>query len=156
GYESVDMVDSELGRIRNGWNVSAVGDVAENYDRLRKPLSKMQRANMSGQYPYYGAAKVIAYVAEYLFVGEYHLVGEDGSVATTQGYPVLQLVNSKFWANNHTHILQGSIVSTRYLYLALSQIPVTGYITGTAQPKITQAALRRVPIVVPSAEIAAR
>src|SRR5690554_5216896 len=30
GYDSVDMVDSKLGRIPNGWKASTVGDVAEN------------------------------------------------------------------------------------------------------------------------------
>lgn len=149
GHEDVAMVDSTLGPIPEGWTAATLGDVAENFDRLRKPLSKMERSEMQGEYPYYGAAKVFDYVNDYIFDGEYLLIAEDGSVITPDGYPVLQLANGKFWANNHTHILQGSAVSTHYLYLALSPVRMGGYITGAAQPKITQGALKRIPIALP-------
>jgi len=149
GHEDIALVDSPLGPIPEGWSESTVGEAATNFDRLRKPLSKMQRAEMQGEYPYYGAAKVFDYVDDYIFDGEYLLVAEDGSVVTPEGYPVLQLACGKFWANNHTHILQGSLVSTHHLYLALSRVQIMGYVTGAAQPKITQGALNRVPLVVP-------
>ena len=32
-----------------------LGEVLDNYDYLRKPLSSMQRASLKGIYPYYGA-----------------------------------------------------------------------------------------------------
>lgn len=153
GHQDVAMVESEVGPIPDGWAVTSVGEAAENFDRLRKPLSKMQRAEMPGEYPYYGAAKVFDYVDDFIFDGEYLLVAEDGSVVTPNGFPVLQMAIGKFWANNHTHILQGRAVSTRYLYLALSRLPITGYITGAAQPKITQGALNRISILVPSASV---
>ena len=149
GHEAVALVDSPLGPIPDGWDKSTVGEAAENFDRLRKPLSKMQRAEMQGAYPYYGAAKVFDYVNDYIFDGEYLLVAEDGSVVTLDGHPVLQLASGKFWANNHTHILRGSAVSTHHLYLALSRVQIMGYVTGAAQPKITQGALNRVPLLVP-------
>lgn len=75
------------------------------------------------------------------------------TVQTSDGFPVLQLVDSRFWANNHTHILQGSGVSTRFLYLATSRHPIAGHVTGAAQPKITQANLNRLPITVASPSI---
>ena len=57
-------------------------------------------------YPYYGAATIMDYVNDYIFDGEYILLGEDGTVRTEEGYPVLQYATGKFWVNNHTHILQ--------------------------------------------------
>ena len=48
------------------------------------------------------------YVDEYLFDGVYLLLAEDGSCSTTDGLPVLQYVQGKFWVNNHAHILQGT------------------------------------------------
>lgn len=58
------------------------------------------------------------YVDDYLFDGEYLLLGEDGTVVTTDGFPVLQLVNDKFWVNNHAHVIRGKgNISTRFLYL---------------------------------------
>jgi len=95
---------------------------------------------------------LIDHIDDWLFDGEYLLFAEDGSVQTRAGCPMLQLVQNKFWANNHTHILEGRAVSTQYLYLAVSRIPIAGYVTGAAQPKITQANLNRIPVLVgPSA-----
>jgi type I restriction enzyme S subunit len=148
GHERLDLVESPLGPIPEGWEWVGVGNVSRNFDRKRKPLSKMQREKMKGAYPYYGAAKVFDYVNDYLFDGEYLLLAEDGSVMTADGQPVLQLAFGKFWANNHTHILQGvEPVSTEHLYLSLSDLDVRGYITGAAQPKITQANLNRMPFL---------
>jgi type I restriction enzyme S subunit len=111
-------------------------------------LSREQRSKRTGSWPYYGAAKLIDWIDDWIFDGEYLLFAEDGSVQTNDGLPVLQLISGKFWANNHTHILQGSGVSTRFLFLASAVHPMAGYVTGVAQPKITQANLNRIPLVV--------
>ncbi len=88
------------------------------------------------------------------FDGDYLLVAEDGSVITTDRKPMLQMAHGKFWANNHTHIIQGkSPISTEFLFLALSQVDITCYITGAAQPKITQENLNRIPIVLAPTEV---
>jgi type I restriction enzyme S subunit len=146
GHESIPRVPSPLGDIPQGWEVKKLGEIAENFDRLRRPLSKMQRAEMQGEYPYYGAAKVFDYVNDFIFDGEYLLMAEDGSVITTERAPVLQLVNERFWPNNHTHVLRAKPpISTHFLYLGLSQVDVSPYITGAAQPKITQENMNRIP-----------
>ena len=85
------------------------------------------------------------------------LIAEDGSVITPDGYPVLQYVSGKFWANNHTHIIQGKgLVTTEYLYVALLNFKIIGYVTGAAQPKINQGNLNRIPILVPSTSLLER
>ncbi len=149
GQEKAKFVDSPLGKIPEGWEVKKLGDISLNFDRKRKPLSKMQRAKIQGEYPYYGAAKVLDFVNDYIFDGVYLLMAEDGSVITPERRPVLQYVSGKFWANNHTHILQGKgHISTEFLHIALSNVDIAGYITGTAQPKINQDNLNRIPIIV--------
>jgi type I restriction enzyme S subunit len=148
GHEKVKLINSSLGRIPEGWKVTNIGEVATNFDRLRKPLSSMQRADMKGGYPYYGAAKIFDYIDDYIFDGKYLLVAEDGSVITPSRKPVLQMAYGKFWVNNHTHILQGKHpVSTEHLYLSLSFTDVSGCVTGAAQPKITQANMNRIPFI---------
>ena len=146
GHENHPRVASSLGEIPEGWEVKRLGEIAENFDRMRKPLSKMQRSQLQGEYPYYGAAKVFDYVNDYIFDGEYLLLAEDGSVITPDRAPVLQLVNERFWPNNHTHVLRGkSPFSTHFLYLGLSEVDISPYITGAAQPKITQENMNRIP-----------
>ena len=137
---------AQLSDIPQGWEVKKLGQIAENFDRRRKPLSQMQRAEIQGEYPYYGAAKVFDYINDFIFDGEYLLMAEDGSVITTERAPVLQLVNEKFWPNNHTHVLRGKPpFSTHFLYLGLSEVNISPYITGAAQPKITQENMNRIP-----------
>ena len=142
------MVESELGPIPRGWKVKNFGEASLNFDRQRKPISGKIRSTMQGEYPYYGAAKVLDYINDYLFDGRYLLIGEDGSVVTKDGKPMLQLVTGKFWVNNHTHVVQGkSPISTNFLYLFMSNVAISGYITGTAQPKINQQNLNRIPVI---------
>jgi len=154
GHQKVKMVNSPLGKIPEGWEVSTLGNESKNFDRMRKPLSKMEREKRPGPYPYYGAAKVFDHIDDFIFNGIYLLIAEDGSVVTPDRKPVLQYVNGKFWANNHTHVLQGKEpISTEFLHLVLSQVDISGYITGAAQPKITQENLNRIPVLVPSSDL---
>jgi type I restriction enzyme S subunit len=114
----------------------------------------MEREDFKGPYPYYGAAKIFDYVREYLFDGQFLLLAEDGSVETPDGNPVLQLTDGKFWANNHTHILRGTQrASTEFLYLRLERQPIRGYVTGAAQPKLTQSAINRIPLALPPCDV---
>ena len=150
GHEGVEMVESELGLIPQGWEVKSFGEVSFNFDRQRKPLSGMVRSTMQGEYPYYGAAKILDHINDYLFDGRYLLIAEDGSVITEDGKPVLQLVTGKFWVNNHAHVVQGKDpISTNFLYLFMSNVAILGYITGAAQPKINQDNLNKIPILSP-------
>ncbi len=149
-HEQVEMVESELGLIPQGWEVKSFGEVSLNFDRQRKPLSGMARSTMQGEYPYYGAAKILDHINGYLFDGRYLLIAEDGSVITEDGKPVLQLVTGKSWVNNHTHVVQGKApISTNFLYLFMSNVAISSYITGTAQPKINQHNLNRIPTLSP-------
>ena len=150
GHEQVDTVESELGLIPQGWEVKSFGEVSFNFDRQRKPLSGMVRSTMQGEYPYYGAAKILDHINNYLFDGRYLLISEDGSVITEDGKPVLQLVTGKFWVNNHAHVVQGKApISTNFLYLFMSNVAISGYITGAVQPKINQDNLNRISILAP-------
>ena len=79
--------------------------MVENFDSKRIPLSSIQRAKMKGKYPYYGAAGVIDYINDYIFDGLYLLIAEDGTLTSNGDKPMLQLVNGKFWVNNHAHVI---------------------------------------------------
>jgi|ETNmetMinimDraft_31_1059906.scaffolds.fasta_scaffold00156_8 type I restriction enzyme, S subunit len=146
GHEHVKIVDG----VPEGWKKMTLGDVAVNYDRRRVPLSVMEREKRLGPFPYYGAAGILGYVDEFIFNGRYLLMGEDGTVQTKGGTPLLQLVEGKFWVSNHAHVLEGKKVSTEFLNIALSNYQIAGHITGVAQPKINQKNMNRIPILVAS------
>jgi type I restriction enzyme S subunit len=108
-----------------------------------------ERESRPGSYPYHGAAGILDHIDGFIFDGRFLLVGEDGTVQTPAGTPMLQFVDGKFWVSNHAHVLRGNIVSTEFLYCLLSFYPISGHVTGVAQPKLTQANLNRIPVVVP-------
>lgn len=148
GYENVEFD----GTLPSGWQYQLISESMDFFDSQRVPLSSMQRDEMEKIYPYYGAAKLMDYVDDYLFDGEYLLLGEDGTVVTTDGFPVLQLVNDKFWVNNHAHVIRGKgNISTRFLYLMFCRFPITSVVTGSAQPKISKGRLEKRKILVPDA-----
>ena len=157
GHETATFKDTELGKIPSDWDVKTLNQCSKLFDNQRKPLSSLQRSNMKGVYPYYGAAKILDYINDYIFEGKYLLLAEDGSVITEEGYPVLQFVNGKFWANNHTHIIQGiKNISTEFLYLSLAKYSIIRCITGAAQPKINQENLNRIELIIPNDNILIR
>lgn len=126
-----------------------VGELVMNFDRLRKPLSSREREKRKGPYPYYGAACVFDYVDDYLFDGDYILLGEDGTVINEDGTPVLQRISGKTWVNNHAHVLRNSkIIDFDYLYYALKNSNFTSAVTGAVQPKISQANMNSVKILI--------
>lgn len=133
------------------WHIGTVSEIIELHDSKRIPLSSRERANLAKIYPYYGATSVMDYVDRYLFDGIYLLLGEDGTVVDSKGFPMLQYVEGKFWVNNHAHIITGKNGFTvETLYLLFSLTNVQSIVTGAVQPKISQANLNKVSVVIPS------
>lgn len=135
------------------WYIGTVSEIIELHDSKRIPLSSRERADLDKSYPYYGATSVMDYVDSYLFDGIYLLLGEDGTVVDSKGYPILQYVEGKFWVNNHAHIITGKNgFNVELLYLLFSLTNVKSIVTGAVQPKISQANLNKVSVIIPSAE----
>jgi type I restriction enzyme S subunit len=139
------------GKMPPDWQLGTVSEIIELHDSKRIPLSSRERANLTKIYPYYGATSVMDYVDRYLFDGIYLLLGEDGTVVDDKGFPILQYVEGKFWVNNHAHIITGKNGFTvETLYLLFSLTNVRSIVTGAVQPKISQANLNNVSVVIPS------
>ena len=120
-------------------------------DRKRKPVTKAAREN--GEYPYYGANGIQDYVSDYIFDGTFVLVGEDGSVITSQGTPVVNWAEGKIWVNNHAHIIEEKNgVLLRYLYHYLQTVDVTHLIHGNI-PKLTGGDFKALTVPVPPLEV---
>ena len=133
---------------RNEWQIGKLGDYIEIFDNKRIPLSKLQRDKMKAGtlYPYYGAANIMDYVNDFIFDGAYILMGEDGTVETEDGYPILQYASGKFWVNNHAHIFKAKAPYNDFFILNfLKQTNISHIVTGAVQPKINQENLKSIP-----------
>lgn len=116
-------------------------------DKQRKPVTKAAR--QKGEYRYYGANGIQDYVSDYIFDGTFVLVGEDGSVMTSNGKPIVNWAEGKIWVNNHAHIIaEKEGTSLRYLYHLLQTIDVRNLIHGNI-PKLTQGDFKSLQIPLP-------
>lgn len=128
-----------------------LGDIVNVLDYKRIPLSSTQRQNKKGIYPYYGAQGIIDYIDNYIFDGEYLLIAEDGENLKSQKQYVAQIAKGKYWVNNHAHIVESNgLCDIRYVCYLLNRMDLSGYITGSAQPKLNQANLLKIEIKLPS------
>lgn len=148
------LVESELGLIPEGWELTNIGKVSECFDKKRIPLSKRQREQKQGSIPYYGATSVMDYVDEAIFDDIYLLIGEDGSVMKDDGTPFIQYIWGPAWVNNHAHVLQGiKSISTEQLMLFFQQTNINAYVTGAVQLKINQRNMNSIPFIKAPKEI---
>jgi type I restriction enzyme S subunit len=148
----VPMKDSGvewIGEIPSHWITSNVRYELDFHDNKRIPLSSEEREGRQGEYRYYGSTGVIDYVDDYLFDGEYILIGEDGSNLRLRNYPLSSVVDGKFWVNNHSHILKTKSGVNKYYSHLLEMTDFTTFITGSTQPKLTMDNLKEVPLVSP-------
>ena len=137
-------------KLPDGWRMGTFGEAITNFDSKRVPLSSREREKRQGSYPYYGATSIMDYVDDFIFDGTYVLLGEDGSVAKEDGKPFVQYVHGKMWVNNHAHVLQGKNgFSTEYIKVFLDQVDIMPFVTGAVQPKLNQANMNSVPMVIP-------
>lgn len=136
--------------VPEGWEVKPVSDVTHNFDARRVPLKSTDRTERQGPYRYYGASGVIDHVDDYIFEGDYILLGEDGENVLSRNLPLAFIVSGKFWVNNHAHVMQPKNgVDIGYLTEYLESLDYTDIASGSAQPKITQGSLSKIKVVIP-------
>ena len=134
-----------------GWCVTNIGELLINRDGERKPVSMAIRSKQINKiYDYYGAAGVIDKVDSYLFEERLLLVGEDGANLLSRNKNNAFLADGKYWVNNHAHVLDAIdkfILS--YVAIVINSMKLDDYITGSAQPKLSQDNLNKIPIFLP-------
>lgn len=139
--------------IGNNWPAERFGNVTVNFDGRRVPVKASDRAKKRGPYPYFGASGVIDGVDDFLFEGDYLLVAEDGANLISRAKPIAFRASGRFWVNNHAHVVQTMPgFEQRFLELVVNGADLSGLITGTAQPKLTQANLNKIIVPVPPIE----
>ncbi len=135
----------------NGVEYKRLDSCCNILDNKRKPVTKSER--QSGKYPYYGANGVQDYVSDYIFDGNFVLVGEDGSVITSNGTPVVIWAEGKIWVNNHAHIIEEiDDVLLRYLFHYIQTINISKLIHGNI-PKLTGKDFKSLQIPVPTLQV---
>ena len=142
-----------LGEVPAHWKVSRVKAEFDCLNHHRRPLSGTERGEMTlRQYDYYGASGVIDKVDSYLFDDELLLIAEDGANLVLRNLPLAIIARGNFWVNNHAHILKPKRGNLEYLAEVMEGLNYLPWISGAAQPKLTQDRLMSIAIAVSPVE----
>ena len=144
-YENVPF------EVPEGWCWTTIEDLLINRDSERIPLSLAVRNKQhKKEYNYYGAAGVIDKVEGYLFSERLLLIGEDGANLLSRAKDNAFFADGKYWVNNHAHVLDCSEKEVlTYVALVINSIALDPYVTGSAQPKLSQDNLNKILIPLP-------
>ena len=137
--------------IPESWAWTTIGELLINRDSERIPLSSAVREKQINKiYPYYGAAGVIDYVDKYLFSERLLLIGEDGANLLTRSKDNAFFAEGQYWVNNHAHVLDCTEkVILDFVAFVINASALDEYVTGSAQPKLSQDNLNKIRIPLP-------
>ena len=140
-----------LWELPEGWCWTTIGECLINRDGERIPISSEIRIKQKNKvFDYYGAAGVIDKVDGYLFAERLLLIGEDGANLLSRAKDNAFFAEGKYWVNNHAHVLDATRKPLLdYIALYINSIALDPYITGSAQPKLNQDNLNRIPVPLP-------
>ena len=78
------------------------------------------------------------------------MIGEDGANLLSRAKDNAFFAEGKYWVNNHAHILDCKIKSILdYVAIVVNSYNLEPFITGSAQPKLSQDNLNSIPIPLP-------
>ncbi len=127
-----------------------LGEVIRLEDARRQPLSSREREFRKGSYPYYGAQGIVDWLDDYSYEGDYLLVAEDGENLRSRKQPIANAAHGRFRVNNHAHVIAGTDrCNLVYLRHFLNSMDISAYVTGSTQPKLSQASLMNMQIELP-------
>ena len=151
-YENVPF------EIPESWCWTTIDELLINRDSERIPLSStIRKKQVNKVYDYYGAAGVIDKVEGYLFNEKLLLIGEDGANLLSRSKDNAFFADGKYWVNNHAHVLDCCYKSIlTYVAYLINSISLEPFVTGTAQPKLSQDNLNKIPIALPPIKEQAR
>ena len=142
-----------LGKVPAHWEVTRLKEEFRCLNRHRLPIGGPERGLMTKRsYDYYGASGVIDKVDDYLFDDELLLIAEDGANLVLRNLPLAIIARGRFWVNNHAHILKPKRGHLGFLAGVMEGLNYLPWISGAAQPKLTQDRLMSIAIAVPPVE----
>ena len=148
---TVKCIEDEIPfEVPEGWEWTRFSAITINRDNERKPISSSQRTDVAKIYDYYGASGKIDKIDKYIFSERLLLIGEDGANLVTRSKPIAFFAEGQYWVNNHAHCIDATDkFILEYLCFYINAISLEKYVTGSAQPKMTQDNMNSILIPLP-------
>jgi type I restriction enzyme S subunit len=133
------------------WDILPLGHCVDILDNLRIPINSEERKTRQGSIPYYGATGQVGWIDDFLFNEELLLLGEDGAPFLDKPKTVAYIIEGKSWVNNHAHVLRAikGLTTNKFLKYYLNRFDFSDFVTGTTRLKLTQGAMKKIPVTVP-------
>ena len=134
-----------------GWDILPLGHCVDILDNLRIPVNSEERKTRHGSIPYYGATGQVGWIDDFLFDEELLLLGEDGAPFLEKPKTVAYIIEGKSWVNNHAHVLRAiqGLTTNKFLKYYLNKFDFSDFVTGSTRLKLTQGAMKKIPVIVP-------
>jgi type I restriction enzyme S subunit len=146
GWEKVKFIDSELGKIPEGWEVKKFEEIME-FLSGKNPDSTI--FNSFGKYYIYGSNTIMGKSDKFLYNGPIVILARIGS-----NCGALRLSIAPCWISNNTAGIKGKNgISTFFIYLLLKNFDFNQIKEGTGQPYINIKALKSYTTALPSRHI---
>ena len=148
---TVKCIEDEIPfEVPEGWCWARFLAITINRDSERKPISASQRTDVEKIYDYYGASGKIDKIDKYIFDEKLLLIGEDGANLVTRSKPIAFFAEGKYWVNNHAHCIDSPDKSIlQFICFFINAINLEKYVTGSAQPKMTQDNMNSILVALP-------
>jgi type I restriction enzyme S subunit len=135
GHEKVKLVDSELGKIPEGWEIKKFEEIMDFLDGEYIPQSKY---DTSGEYLIYGSNTIMGRSNKYLYKGPIIILAKIGSYCGAIRYSHLPC-----WINNNAGGIRGKKgIPTSFIYYLLKRFNFNQVKEGTGQPFISMKGLK--------------
>ena len=135
------MVESELGTIPKGWEVSKFFDLIE-ITSGKRPGKRSDLAMEDCKYSLVGASSIMGYTDDFNFEEKILVIGRVGT------HGVVQRLNNKVWASDNTLVIKSD--KYEFAYQILNQIDYKAINRGSTQPLITQTDIKNHTLIIPT------
>jgi type I restriction enzyme S subunit len=141
-FKDGGFVDSELGKIPEGWRVGTLKDlVIIKYGKDHKKLN-------DGKIPVYGSGGIMRYVDDFLYSGESVLIPRKGTLNN------VFYVNENFWSVDTMFYTQMQQKHTaKYVYFFILSLNLASMNAGSAVPSMTTDILNSLKCIIAPLDI---
>ena len=136
-----EMVESELGMIPKGWEVSKFIDLIE-ITSGKRPGKRSDMAMEDCKYSLVGASSIMGYTDDFNFEEKILVIGRVGT------HGVVQRFNNKVWASDNTLVIKSD--KYEFAYQILNLIDYKAINRGSTQPLITQTDIKNHTLIIPT------
>ena len=139
-FKNGKFIDSELGRIPEGWDIGTIGDISIISTGKRPDKKSVNKSNET-PIPIIGASSIMGYTNKALYDEKILITGRVGT------HGIIQKIDSPCWPSDNTLVLRSK--NLNFLHNCLLLINWKSMNRGSTQPLITQNDLKNIRIILP-------